>query len=215
MNEWWNSLDSLNQWFYGTAVFFSVIFLWQFISSLIGLGGEADVDVDADIDAEGLDLDDIEAHSLEEAGQSAAAFKVLSLRAILAFCTMFTWAGAMYLNTGLSVDRSILYALLWGCGGWVVVVLLVNWMRKLAETGTPQLATCVGDNGVVYLDVPDGGRGEIRVMVSGAMAHVRARSADGKAISAGAAIRVVRLADHTTVEVEPAGKNQSKDEAGQ
>ena len=90
MNEWWNGLDALNKAFYIGAGFFSLIFLWQFLASLIGMAGEgADVDVDADMDVDGLDLDDIEAGAIEEAGETVAAFNVLSLRAILAFCTLF------------------------------------------------------------------------------------------------------------------------------
>ena len=95
MNEWWNSLDALNKAFYMGAGFFSLILLWQFLTSLIGMGGDgADIDVDADLDVDGLDLDDIEAGAIEEAGETIAAFKILSLRAILAFCTLFCWAAA-------------------------------------------------------------------------------------------------------------------------
>lgn len=208
MMEWWNSLEQLNQWFYGVAVFFSVIFLWQFISSLIGLGG---AEVDADIDADGLDLDDIEAHAIEEAGETITAFKILSLRAILAFCTMFSWAEALYLSLGKNVADATLYAVLWGLAGWVVVALLVNLMRKLAETGTPRLATCVGRRGMVYLDIPANGQGEVRVLVSGTISHVKARSSEGRAVSAGAPIRVLSVLDSSTVEVEPADKPSSNE----
>lgn len=212
MMGWWNSLEPLNQWFYGAAFFFSAIFLWQFISSMIGMGGEADVDlgVDADIDVEGIDLDDIEAHSLEEAAETTAAFKLLSLRAILAFLTLFTWAGAMYLNAGKDTGAALTYAVLWGAAGWVIVALLVNWMRKLAETGTPRLATCVGRRGLVYLDIPADGQGEVRVLVSGSVSHVKARAVGGEGLKAGTAARVVRVLDQTTIEVEPAQTNQAE-----
>ena len=216
MSEWWSSLDSLTQWFYGAALLFSLIFLWQFVSSLIGLSGEADVDVhvDTDFDAGDLDVHDIEADSLGEAADTAAAFKVLSVRAVLAFCTLFTWAGAMYLGAGRSVARSLTYALLWGLAGWVVVALLVNWLRRLAETGTPRLATCVGTNGTIYLDIPPGGRGEVRVMVSGTVTHVKARATGDEALNAGAPIRVLRVLDHTTIEVAPISDDKTNTNAG-
>ncbi len=38
MGEWWNALTTLNQVFYVLAGFFSLIFAWQLISALIGLG---------------------------------------------------------------------------------------------------------------------------------------------------------------------------------
>ena len=207
MIDWWNGLGPLNQWFYGAAFFFSVIFLWQFISSIVGMGGDVDVATDADVDVDGLDMDQLEAHSLEEAGDTMVAFKVLSLRAILAFCTLFTWAGALYLNNGTGVTRSLLYATLWGLSGWVVVALLVNWIRRLGESGTQRLATCVGTSGAVYLDIPAGGQGEVRVAVSGVMTHVKARAAGDAAIKAGTPVRVRCLLDAGTIEVEPTARS--------
>ena len=202
MSEWWSNLLPLNQGLYIAAGSFSLIFLWQFISALVGLGGaEADVELDADIDVDGLDLDDIEVHSLEEAGETVAAFKVLSLRAILAFCTMFSWAGAMYLDRGKTLSAALLLALAWGAGGWLLVAALLNWLRKLAETGTQRLATCVGRAGTVYLNIPQDGQGEVRTLVSGRVTVVKARSADGE-IAAGRPVRVRRTLDATTIEVE-------------
>ena len=208
--EWWANLSGAVQGFFMAAAFFSVIFLWQFIASLIGLGGEEmDADIDADIDADmDMDLDELEAHSLEEAGESVAAFKVLSIRAVLAFCTLFCWAAGLYLNTGKSVNTALLYAIAWGVAGWLLVSLLVNWLRRLAETGTARLATCVGTSGNVYLDIPASGRGEVRVTVSGVVSMVKARGADAVEIKAGTPIQVVRTLGSTTVEVRP-------DESGQ
>jgi len=111
MWQWWTELSSLVQGFYVAAAALSLLFLWQFIASLIGLaggeGGVDAVDVDTDIDVgAGLDLDDIEVHSLEEAAESMAGFRMISLRAILAFATLFCWAAALYLDRGPScLDR--------------------------------------------------------------------------------------------------------------
>ena len=108
MSDWWIEMTALNQAFYVLAAFFSLIFLWQFISALLGLAGESDVDVDTDIGADvdadldvdvdadfdadaDLDVDAIEIHSGSDAVESVAAFRVLSVRAILAFCTLFSW----------------------------------------------------------------------------------------------------------------------------
>ena len=210
IGDWWANLTSINQVFYVVAGFFSVVFIWQFISSLIGLTGgdldiETDADVDVDIDADAVDFD-------ADGVQSVAAFRMLSIRAILAFCTLFFWAGSLYLNMGKSMAVGLLYSLAWGLGGWVVVTVLVNWMRRLAETGNPRLSTCVGSRGVVYMDIPAGGPGQVRVMVSGALSMVGARSADGGQLKAGTRVRVTRLLDSASVEVEPAeSENKGKE----
>jgi len=209
MWEWWNGLETLNKVFYAAATFFSLIFLWQFISSLIGLSGSdvdveagSDVDVDADLDTDaGVDLDDIEAHSIEEAGETVVAFRILSVRAVLAFFTLFSWAGALYLDSGKELGHALVLAVAWGIGAWVLVAVLIHWLRKLAETGTKQLRTCVGRRGTVYMDIPGSGEGQVRVVVSGAVSMVRARASGGEAIESGTPVRVLRMLDESSVEV--------------
>ena len=212
MMDWWRSLGELNQGLYIGAAFFSLLFLWQFISALLGLAGEgadAELDVDADIDIDGVDLDDLEAANIEGAAESIASFKILSIRAVLAFCTLFCWAGAMYLDADMATSRALIFASLWGLAAWVVVALLVHLIRKLAETGNPRLATCVGHRGTVYLNIPDAGFGEVRVIVSGAVTRVKARGRNGQAIATGSPVKVVRTLDANTIEVDnldaPAG----------
>ena len=204
MIQWWQELTAMAKWFYAGAAFFSVFFLWQFVSSLIGLGGEdVDVDVDADVDV------DIEADSAGDAAESVAAFRLLSIRSILAFFTMFFWAGALYLDIGKQPSWAIGYGILWGLGGFLAVAVVVNMMRRLAETGTARLATSVGTTGTVYLNIPAGGQGEARVTVGGAISYVKARGLGGREINAGAPIRVVRALGTNIIEVEPIDETES------
>ena len=138
MGEWWSSLTGVNKGFYVAAAFFSIIFLYQFVMSIIGLaGGETDFDVhghadaDADFDADvhadldgdfhgdvhadvHLDGHDIESGSASSAADSVGAFRLFSVRAILAFCTMFSWAAAMYLDLDHSPVWAMVYAAGWG-----------------------------------------------------------------------------------------------------
>jgi len=210
MMEWWNNLTALNQFFFGGAAFFTLIFLWQFVGMLIGLshGGDFDMHVDAanaGVDA-GADVhvDSLEAHSMHDAVESTVAFHILSVRAILAFFTLFTWAGALYLNIGKSTSQIIILAVAWGVAGWVVVAVLLHWLRKMAETGTRRLSTALGQDGTVYMDIPAGGQGEVRVAVSGVVSMVKARAAGGLAIKAGSPVTITRLLDINCVEVRPA-----------
>ncbi len=214
MMEWWNNLTALNQFFYGGAAFFTLIFLWQFVGMLIGLshGGDFDMHVDAHVDGDmgadadsGVDVsvDSLEAHSFSDAAESTAAFHILSVRAVLAFFTLFSWAGALYLNIGKDTTQSLILAVAWGAAGWVVVAVLLHWLRKLAETGTRRLSTALGQTGTVYMDIPAGGQGEVRVAVSGVVSMIKARAAGGQAIKAGSSVTVTRLLDINCVEVRP------------
>ena len=95
------------------------------------------------------------------------------------------------------------------------MALLLNWFRRLTESGTKRLVSCVGRRGTVYLDIPAEGYGEIRVTVSGVMSHVKARGKEGVKINAGMPARVLRMLDSATVEVEPVDKTKPKEDSAQ
>jgi membrane protein implicated in regulation of membrane protease activity len=224
MGEWWAGLDAVTKGFYMAAGVFSVLFLWQFITSLIGLAGGSDVEVEGggDVEAEvGAEVEvegelapgehpEFEQAAAVDEAATVAAFRLLSVRSVLAFCLLFSWAGALYLSGGASLTRSLAYSLCWGLGAMVVVALLFYGLQRLTETGTPRLASCVGTRGTVYLDIPAGGDGEARVTVSGVVSHVRARGAGGQEIRAGTAIRVSRVLGPNTIEVEAAKEDRQQ-----
>ena len=86
MQEWWNSLSGAESFFYGMAIFSSVFFVWQILAAFMGLDGDADVDIaDSDIP-----------DAVDHAGvlESSQAFKLLSLRSIVTFFTLFFWGSA-------------------------------------------------------------------------------------------------------------------------
>ncbi len=224
MTEWWASLTALNKAFYYAALFFGVLFLWQIIAALIGLGeheADADADVgggleagDADVDAEvafesDATYDDFEQGAAADAIESTASFKLLGVRSVITFFTLFTWGGAMYMDSGVSVTLSITYGMIWGLIGMFIIAGLFYLLRRLTETGTADLASCVGSRAMVYLNIPAGGQGEIRAKVGGVMKHVKARAGD-QAIEAGRHVRVVRRLTETSVEVEPVAPKETE-----
>lgn len=231
MQEWWVHLTAVNQGFYIAAAFFSVFLVWQLIAALIGLAGadEADADAagahdavdahdiagahDADADLAATHVDDVADHELEHGGaadaaESMSAFKLLSVRSVLAFCTLFAWAGALYLQNGKDLTWSIFFAIIWGAVAMVIVALIFHAMRKMTETGTMRLTSCIGTSGVVMLDIPAGGTGEARVTVSGTVQRLKARGVEGAAIPGGTPVIVQRLLGPDVLEVKP---DESKD----
>lgn len=112
INLWWAGLNALTQGFFIAAAFFSVFFLWQLIMAIAGLGG-GDMDMDSG--------PNWEHQSPVDAHNSLLAFKLLSVRSILAFATLFTWAGALYLMQGAGVGRALFLALLWGVAAMALV----------------------------------------------------------------------------------------------
>jgi len=208
MMDWWQSLTAVNQWFYIIAAIFTLFFLWQLVMAIIGLGGGGEDLTAAHTDIGGIEADHADhpdmQHAATDAHETMAAFKLLSVRSILAFCMLFTWAGALYMNGGLEISVALLYAFIWGMVAMIMVTLLLYLIQRMTETGTPQISTCLGTEGVIYLDIPAGGQGEVRVTVSSVVTHVKAKAINPLPIKAGTRVRVTRILGPTLVEVEPA-----------
>ncbi len=212
MMEWWNGLDSIIRGFYISAVFFSVFLVWQLIAALIGLAGDSDMDSADGHDFShdvGHDMDHDFAHdadhdlSATEAHDTTIAFKLLSIRSILAFCTLFSWAGAMYMQIGVPLSMALFFALMWGIGAMLVVAAFFHVMKRMTESGNLNVASCVGTQGTVYIDIPEGSVGEARVTVDGVVQVLRARSAGGVALAAGTVVTVTRMMGPNSIEVKP------------
>lgn len=199
MQAWWLELAPLTQVFYGCAVFFTLLFLWQFITTLMGLSDSAGVIGHDDFSANdaGPDIDN------SPYDHGAATFQLLSLRSVIAFGMLFGWAGALYLDLGLSIEESVLRGLIWGGAGMVLVAYFFYKVQQLSESHNRNLSSCIGNEGEVYIDIPEDGAGQIRVMESGAVNYISARSKDGQPIQNKTPVRVLRTLDITTVEVEP------------
>ncbi len=221
METWWQGLGFLNKGFFIAAGFFSLLFLWQLISTLIGLdhnggGHDGDISVDHGDFAGDASLDhgdfsgDVSVDHGEIGGDHVAhqlggdiTFSLVSIRSILAFGMLFSWSGALYLMGGTYVVLALLYSFAWGLVAMLSVSYLIYKLVQLQETGTMSIWTALGEEGTVYINVPPEGEGRVRVMVSGAVSYVKARSTSDKTLEAGARVRVCRIIDDNTVEVEP------------
>lgn len=195
MTNWWNGLTGLNQTLYGIAVCISVPFVWQLAAAMLGLAHDGDMDgSDADSGADG---------GTDDAVATALAFKLLSLRALLTFFTLFFWASALYLERGLMFSRVFGIAVIWGLGGMVSVAVLLHLLPRLAHTGTRNLDSALGTEATVYIDIPAGGTGEVRAVVSGSVGYIKARALHGEAVKAGTPVAIRKRIGQTILVVEP------------
>ncbi len=137
------------------------------------------------------------------------SFQLLSVRSVLAFFTLFTWATTLsLLNKGpapgfFGTIFSILGGLFWGIIAMLCVAIIFHLLARLQESGNANIRSCVGTTGSVYLDIPEGGMGEIRCTVSGTVSLVKARGAGGQPVKAGTDVLILWNSDDNVVEVQP------------
>lgn len=208
MEAWWEGLSALNKGFALAALFFTVLFAWQIVSMLIGL----DVHGDSDVSHGGIDHPDADAgishhgYGSHDAGHQLGGevtFTLVSVRSVLAFATLFGWAGSLYLRTGTSPITAIALSALWGLAAMFGVSYVVYKLLQLQEVGNVSLWTSIGEEGVVYMDVPAEGAGKVRIKVGGVVSFIGARSGIESSLVAGTKVRVSRIIDSRTVEVVP------------
>jgi len=200
---WWDALTVLNRAFYVVAIFFGVIFIWQLASSILGISGGGE-SPDSAVDTVGVH------HTPDDVNDTLNAFKLVSVRSLMAFFTLFFWAGSLYLNNGVPLTRALGWSLVWGGAALGIVSLIMNGMKRMQETGNVTAQFAVGNTGSVVLDFPAGGQGEIRVMCRKLMMHLKAREVEGRPLKAGTMVTVVRALDPTLVEVRAQNTSETK-----
>jgi hypothetical protein len=200
MESWWQQLTTLNKAFAASALFCTTLLIWQLVSMGAGLDGDAGPDVGDGPADHSVDPEQDGGHR----GSGAAGFSLVSVRSCVAFGTLFSCAGTLYLMQGTRVALALLYSLAWGVGAMFLVAYLMFRLLKLQEVGNISLWTAVGQKGTVYLNVPPDGFGKVRVMVGGTISVVNARSADSGPMLAGTQITVIDVFNENTVLIKSA-----------
>jgi len=182
--QWWETLSNTQQVFWAISIIFSVLFLIQFVLSLVGFDG--DVDFDADADADGFELD--------------TDFTLFSVRSIIAFFTFFGWTGVLVLKSGGGTWAAVGFASLSGFIAMFIVGYMMYLFSKLTESGTFNAQSTLYNTGEVYLKIPSAksGYGKIHLKVKGAVKEM-----EGDTLPTGASVRVVEVLDDNLLLVEP------------
>ncbi len=161
------------------------------------------MDPDSHVDGAAMDHGaDVHDHA-SDSGEGAITFTLVSVRSVIAFGALFSWAGTLYLSGGTTPALAVLYSAFWGLVAMFAVSYLLYALLRLQETGNISFWTAVGTVGTVYLDIPEQGVGQIRVSVSGVISFLKARSLDGMPLPAGTKIIVLGIGENNVLEVSP------------
>lgn len=196
LGDWWAALSGPQQVFWGISIVFSILFLIQFVFSLIGV--DADTDVEGEVDISG----DTE---MEADFSLDAEFTLLSIRSIIAFFTFFGWTGVLILNAGGSTLAAIGFASISGFLAMVLVGYLIYLFSKLSEEGNIDIHNALLNTGKVYLTIPaeEEKQGKIHITIDGSMREMNAITKTGQALPTGSDIRVIDILENNVLVVEP------------
>jgi hypothetical protein len=193
ITESWQSLALIEKIYWSIAIPFSILFILQII--LTFFGGDAD-DMSADGDS------DISVDS-----DTGIDFQFLTLKNLVAFFTIFGWAGIACLEGGLSVGKSVLYSSISGLLMMSIMASIVYLMGKLTDSGTLNMNNAVGKVGSVYLPIPAkrNGLGKVQIKVQG-LQTLDAMTDYDEEIKTGSVIEVIEIINNEILVVKPSGK---------
>ncbi|MEM6318376.1 MAG: hypothetical protein AAF960_11945 [Bacteroidota bacterium] len=192
LGDWWAALSGAQQVFWGISIVFSILFLIQFVFSLIGLDADVETDVDVDFDTDGgfeLETD----------------FALFSVRSIIAFFTFFGWTGVLILNSGGSVTKALGFATLAGFAAMLMVSYMIYLFFKLSQDGNVDVNNALFNTGKVYLTIPgqEAGEGKVHLLIENSMREMNAITKNDKPLPTGSSIRVIEVIDNRLLLVEP------------
>lgn len=161
MNDFINNLSALEQVYWITALIGSLVFVIILILTFVG------GDMDSDMDADGTDF---------ESDDGGVGFQFFTFKNLVAFFTIFGWAGIACINNGLSTGLTILISAAAGLLMMFLTSLMFYWMTKLTASGTLKIKNAIGEVGEVYL--PIGAKrssiGKVQIKVQGSLRELEA-----------------------------------------
>lgn len=179
MNEFFSSMDTIQQMYWYIAIGASVIFIIQTVMTF--MGADTDTGVDADFDGN-LDGGD-------------APFQLFSLRNLINFLLGFGWAGASLYNAFDSKIVVGIIATLIGLTFVGIFFLVFRTLMKLAEDNSFKIEETIGKSGDVYTRIlgEAKGKGKIFISVRGTTHELNAITHEKEPIEVGAIVKVIAV----------------------
>lgn len=173
--DWWKSLEGFELILWSIALFFSLFFVLQTIVSFFTGGDQGDADTDLD------------SHDF--------GYQFFTLKNMIAFFTMFGWAGLASYKAGVNNFLVIVIALVAGALLVFAMYLLMRQSSRLRHSGTLEMKNAVNKIGETYLRIPAkrSGLGKIQVQVQGRLMELDAMTDDSEDIATGRPIQVVNI----------------------
>jgi len=181
ISSWWQGLAGFEKILWAFAIIFSVLFVFQTLYSLFV--GETD-------DSSAIGTAD--SYIGDDTGIGHQFFTVKNL---IAFFTMFGWAGIAAYNSGLSKGLTIVIALVAGFTMVLIMVFLLRNVNKLKHSGTMQIKNALNEVCETYLFIPArrNGIGKVHIRIQGSLHELDAITDDESQIPTGKIVKVTGI----------------------
>jgi len=193
MKDFFEGMSSLEYTYWIIALIGSAIFSVIFILTFIG--GSTDVDMEAD----GAEFD---------ADDGGVGFQFFTFKNVIAFFTIFGWAGIICINNDYATSTTIVLSTIAGLIMMFLTSMLFFWMNKLAESGTLIIKNAIGVIGEVYL--PIGAKrsniGKVQIKVQGSLRELEASTDSEKDLKTGTLVKVIEIVSTEILLVEKLSK---------
>ena len=167
--------------FYVSLTCGTILVALLLLSLLSGLDLDFDFDTDIDPDAGGLGV----------------------VKSVLTFFSIGAWVVRLVLLSSDDPVRAFLIGAAAGAVGVYILSLLLRFLLSQQENVNWSITDAVREQGTVYLRIPAGGEGLVRVRVAGTQREFKARSAATEDIPTGASVVVDQVVADGILLVHP------------
>lgn len=190
-SEWWDSLSTLQQIYWGFAIPFSLIFLIQMILTFVGGDFHADGSADFDVETD-----------------HGAGFQFFTIKNFVAFFTLFSWTGIACLDSGMSAGVTLIVSIAAGIAMMALMGAIFYYFSKLNDSGTLAVKNAIGGIGEVYLTImaSRGNIGRVSIKVQGALRELEAITDDSQDLPTGSVVSVTDVVNNNTLIVTKSAK---------
>jgi hypothetical protein len=187
--EWFNSLEWFDKIFWVVAFIGSIFFLIMLVTTFVG----GDVDMDSDIGGAEVDFD-----------VDGGGFHFFTIKNLVAFFTIFGWAGIGAIDAGLSKAMVIFVAFSSGLLMMLVMATLFYMISKLNDSGTLITKNAIGAIGDVYLTVGASRSriGKVNVRIQGALRELEGLTDDKEDLEQGTVVKVIDVTTNGILIIE-------------
>jgi hypothetical protein len=214
MTNWWDGLVGVEKIFWIMAIPSTVLFVFQMILLVFGLDIDGDGDFDFhDMNTGSGEINDFDLNhegefSFSDVKSSSIPLKLITLRNIIIFATIFSWSGITFLEKGKDLFFTIVISIVLATSVIVIITAIFAVLIRLQEKGNINIKNAINKKGKVYLTIPEKekGVGKIQITFQGRYQVVEAITF-GEALKTGTDIKVTGIKNGMLLVIEDLGND--------